>query len=84
MGPLKNDEGELVQKPDRIADSLYLQYSSVYTVPSEVPTSSDPVVPVTTENIKFDIADIAQAVDIFEADCCFWIWWFACTVFEEM
>ena len=63
VGPLKSDEGELVQKPDRIADLLSLQYSSVYTVPSGKPTSSNPVVPVTTENIKFYIADIAQAID---------------------
>ena len=52
-----------MKKPDRISDLLSLQYSSVYTVPSEESTSSNPVVPVTTENIKFDIADTAQAID---------------------
>ena len=62
-GPLKNDEGELVQEPDRNADLLCLQYSSVYRIPSEKPSSSHTVVPVTIEDIKFDIADIAQAID---------------------
>ena len=63
VGPLKGDEEELVQEPDRIADLLSLQYSSVHTVPSEKPTFSNTVVPVTTEDIEFDIADISQAID---------------------
>ena len=60
---LKTDDGELVQEPDRIADILSLQYSSVFTVPSEKPTSSNMEVPVTIEDINFDITDIAQAID---------------------
>ena len=63
VGPLRNDKGELVQEPERIADLLSIQYSSVYTVPSEKPASSNTEVPVTIEDIKFDIADIAQAID---------------------
>ena len=63
MVPLKNDLGELVQEPDRIVHLLCLQCSSVYTVPSEKPTSSNMEVPVTFEDNKFDIADITQAND---------------------
>ena len=63
MVPLKYDVGELVQEPDRIVDLLSLQYSSVYTNPSEKPTSSNIEVPLTIEDIKFDIADITQAID---------------------
>ena len=63
MVALKIDDGELVQEPDRIADILSLQYSSVFTVPSEKPTSSNMEVPVTIEDINFDITDIAQAID---------------------
>ena len=49
-----------MQEPERIADLLSLQYYSVYTVPPEKPTSLNTVVPVTIEDIKFDIA---QAID---------------------
>ena len=63
MVALKSDDGELVQEPDRIADILSLQYSSVFTLPSEKHTSSNMEVPVTIEDIKFDITDIAQAID---------------------
>ena len=66
MVALKNDEAELVQEPDRIAGRTALpsqQDSSVYTVPSEKPTSSNIEAPVTIEDIKLDIADIAQGID---------------------
>ena len=59
----KTANGELVQELDIIADFLYLQYSSVYTVRSEKPSSSNTLVPVTIEDIHFNIDDIAQAID---------------------
>ena len=52
-----------MQDPGEIADLLSLQYPSVYTVPSEKPISSNMEVPVKIGDIKFEIADIAQAID---------------------